>query len=52
MKKFVLAAAIASSLLLAGCSDKVDESTISNVVQASQYESQILVSLLTQHRLK
>ncbi|GAA06221.1 hypothetical protein [Photobacterium leiognathi] len=38
MKKFVLAAAIASSLLLAGCSDKVDESTISNVVQASQYE--------------
>ncbi len=38
MKKFVLAAAIASSLLLAGCSDKADESTISNVVQASQYE--------------
>ena len=32
MKKFVLAAAIASTLFLAGCSDKVDESTITNVV--------------------
>ncbi len=38
MKKFVLAAAIASTLFLAGCSDKVDESTITNVVQTSQYE--------------
>ncbi|MCP4955184.1 MAG: hypothetical protein GY919_06120 [Photobacterium aquimaris] len=38
MKKFVLAAAIASTLFLAGCSDKVDESTLTNVVQTSQYE--------------